>query len=488
MVLAPTSLVLYEKTLPSSESLFNDGMLEFQRSNYGAASGLFNRSYQSYMSAGDQADALKALNMKLRADRVLTDFSFDRKTAEENLAMTFPWVPEEDRNSWLDDPSIEKIVSDGQERFFWRIAMNLAMRNLTLWHEWRDPANSTKLTNDMRTILRDDANHTGTYFNPKSYIANGVSTLERGILPPAGNLEIWVPAPIETGSQTDVSIISADPTSYVVTYPDVNGDLGQVYLNVPLDGLTSNVVFNITYSFTTYQIHYDIDPNNVGAYDKISPDYATYTASHDNIRITPEIVNEAMTVVGNETNPFLQAKLLYDYVVGNISYSTVPHYSLNARGIPESENVRIHRYGDCGAQSMYYSALLRSLGVPARTCGGFEMFGGDTGMHFWAEFFLPNYGWVPVDVTWAEAMDRIPLGQISDAERVSFKEYFFANLDPLRYTIQNDADQLLVPSPAMYYLLYAVFQTPMASCLGCEQDLPFGAAVYWQFKISAADG
>jgi hypothetical protein len=271
-------------------------------------------------------------------------------------------------------------------------------------------------------------------------------------------------------------------------YPDVNGDLGQVYLNVPLDGLTSNVVFNITYSFTTYQIHYDIDPNNVGAYDKISPDYATYTASHDNIRITPEIVNEAMTVVGNETNPFLQAKLLYDYVVGNISYSTVPHYSLNARGIPESENVRIHRYGDCGAQSMYYSALLRSLGVPARTCGGFEMFGGDTGMHFWAEFFLPNYGWVPVDVTWAEAMDRIPLGQISDAERVSFKEYFFANLDPLRYTIQNDADQLLVPSPAMYYLLYAVFQTPMASCLGCEQDLPFGAAVYWQFKISAADG
>jgi transglutaminase-like putative cysteine protease len=423
--------------------------------------------------------------MKLRADRILLDYGLDRAQTEEVLAETFPWVPEHERNSWLDNSSIEKIVSDGEERFFGQIADNIAYRNLTLYHQWKDHSGPDMLKNMMIEILDFDANRTGTYFNPVNYTANGVLTIERSLLPSTGTLEIWIPAPIETASQTNVTVLTALPEVWIKTMPAIGSDLGQIYLEVPLDGLTADVVVNVSYSLTAYQKHFTVDPATVGQYDKTSADYITYTKSHDNILVTPEIIAEAKAVVGEETNPYLQAKLLYDYVVGNITYSFMPHVALCAMDIAESEYVRINRYGDCGAQSMYYSALLRSLGVPARADGGYQTFGGGTGSHFWAEFYLPNCGWVPVDVTAADAMDWIGTSAATDQERAAYKAYYFGNLDRMRYVIQNDVDVALSPSPAMPMPIAAAFQNPMGSCVTSDQDVPIMAMMFWQFKITA---
>jgi len=52
------------------------------------------------------------------------------------------------------------------------------------------------------------------------------------------------------------------------------------------------------------------------------------------------------------------------------------------RGMPESEYVHTYKRGDCGAQSMYLSALCRSVGIPARTTGGFQIFSGTPAGHF----------------------------------------------------------------------------------------------------------
>gem|GEM_PF-4352940 len=39
--------------------------------------------------------------------------------------------------------------------------------------------------------------------------------------------------------------------------------------------------------------------------------------------------------------------------------------------------------GDCGAQSMYFVALCRSLGIPARSTGGYQMIEGLAEAHVW---------------------------------------------------------------------------------------------------------
>ena len=42
---------------------------------------------------------------------------------------------------------------------------------------------------------------------------------------------------------------------------------------------------------------------------------------------------------------------------------------------------------------MYFAALCRSIGIPARAVGGYQMIQGFAGTHFWAEYYLEGYGW-----------------------------------------------------------------------------------------------
>lgn len=468
----------------TARQLFDNGMVEFQASNYGAASDLFARSYQGFLRSGNDDAASEAQNMKFRCDRVLFEYSLTREQAEELLADTFTWVPESERSSWLNSSSIEKITSDGVELYYGGIAENIAFRNLTLLHQWLDKDEPDMFKGMMDEVLDLDADRSGTYFSPRSYIADGTLTIPRSELPSTGTLSVWLPAPIGTASQVNVTVVSAEPEEWVRTI-STDGDLGQIYMEVPLENLTEDLAIDVTYSYAVYQKHFDVDPSSLGDYNRTSDDYIRYTTSQESIRITPEITAEAQQVVGNETNPYLQAKLLYDYVIGNITYSYTPHLTIDALGIGESEYVRTHRYGDCGAQSQYYCALLRSLGIPARSCGGYQSFGGGTGTHLWAEFFLPEYGWVPVDVTAADTVDWIPADQATDEERAAYKEYFFGNLDSMRLVIQNDPDIALEPQPRQLNPMRIVFQNAVASCASSDQDLPLMAMMNWSLIITA---
>ena len=69
----------------------------------------------------------------------------------------------------------------------------------------------------------------------------------------------------------------------------------------------------------------------------------------------------AESIVGGETNPYLAARKLYDYIVDNVTYNFMPHFIFWPRtSEAESDYVHRHQRGDCGAQSMYFSAMARS--------------------------------------------------------------------------------------------------------------------------------
>jgi hypothetical protein len=92
---------------------------------------------------------------------------------------------------------------------------------------------------------------------------------------------------------------------------------------------------------------------------------------------------------------------------------------------------------------MYFSALCRSIGIPARTTGGKQMFGQMSTSkaysdHFWGEFYVPNYGWVPVDTSIAQ-LEFYATG-LSDAQSTANRDYFFGHQDNLRLVFQKDND------------------------------------------------
>ncbi|MBU0573848.1 MAG: transglutaminase-like domain-containing protein, partial [Candidatus Margulisbacteria bacterium] len=245
-------------------------------------------------------------------------------------------------------------------------------------------------------------------------------------------------------------------------------DLGTIYLDIPLEKIKDDLEIGIEFAFTHYEQRFAIDPEKVGQYDTNSDLYKQYTASTGNTIISDPMADTARKIVGDETNPYLMARKIYDHVVDETTYSHVPHAALPILDYPESKYVFEKRYGDCGAQSMYFSALCRSVGIPARTTGGFQMIGGETGSHFWAEFYLPNYGWLPVDTSVAQLYKYLP--EMSKKEQQDYKDFFFGNLDPYRYVIQKDVDLVPSPPPSEKLFFPMVFQLPEVVCRSYTAD------------------
>jgi len=118
----------------------------------------------------------------------------------------------------------------------------------------------------------------------------------------------------------------------------------------------------------------------------------------------PLIVNKAVALAGDLRNPFRIAERIYDFVISYLKYEVQPeaHGALWAF---------INGRGDCTEYGTLFVALMRALGIPARTVIGHVSRGLSQGgivnatriwvdsPHLWAEFYVGEFGWVPADPT-----------------------------------------------------------------------------------------
>jgi len=318
------------------------------------------------------------------------------------------------------------------------------------------------------------------YINPVAYQATATYNIPRSVLPATGVLKIWQPVPIGTDCQTNVAMISVTPAGYVRNPATLTGDIGNIYLEVPLASLAGNLQIEIKFQFKRYEQRFTmINPAAIGPYDTSSALYRTYTASGRNIFLNPAIAAKAHKIVAGEQNPYHAARKIYNHVVSNVSYSHLPHASIEALGVPESVFVHEHGYGDCGAQSIYFAALCRAVGIPARATGGYQLFPGMEGSHFWAEIYLPDYGWIPVDTSVGQIANYIP--ELTAAERQAFQDYFFGGLEPYRMVIQKDVDLPLSPPVSEPTSMAMTLQLPATLC--DEMNTGSDEAIWPHYRI-----
>jgi hypothetical protein len=79
-----------------------------------------------------------------------------------------------------------------------------------------------------------------------------------------------------------------------------------------------------------------------------------------------------------------------------------------------------HETGDCSEYSYLFVALCRAIGIPARIQAGFAFHRSNDVIedgHMWAEYYLTDYGWIPVDVTW-QLLDYIDARHFSSIQSV----------------------------------------------------------------------
>ena len=161
-----------------------------------------------------------------------------------------------------------------------------------------------------------------------------------------------------------------------------------------------------------------IENRSVEEYDINSEIYEKYTK--DEYKIETDYFRQiTANVVGDETNPIEQARLIYDFVIDRVNY-----YQMGGR-LGGAKYAYLNRKGECGDYSALFVAMARSIGVPARPVVGFwaDTFYGST--HIWAEFYIQDVGWIPIDPT---------IGEQSTYKR----NYYFGNMDNKRLIMSKN--------------------------------------------------
>jgi transglutaminase-like putative cysteine protease/uncharacterized protein YxeA len=474
-----------QASVSQGDTIYAQAENQYTQENFHAAAELYGEAFRQYRAESNAARAKEALNMASRSVRMYVEFPYNQSVMAAMIDEAYPAASAGQKETWLSCTTGQCITSDGETLYFSDTVGNVRYHNFDLIRNATRSMGKTPFYDQMKSITASPADEgAGPYVNPVRWDGTETLSLPAGLLPKNGTLRLWIPLPVETPSQQDVTIISVEPAQYVISETGTGADLGLAYLEIPLDSVNSDFL-NVTtrFRYTQYEVRYTIDPAKVGKYNTSDPEYQKYTASGRNIVVSPEMKAKALSIVGNETNPYLQAEKLYWHVI-SYPYSHVPHIRLSASGTPESVYMLETGYGDCGTQSMYFAALCRSLGIPARAIGGYQLVPGYAGTHFWSEYYLPGYGWIPNDVTIAEGAEWSY--EATDEDRHQYMAFYSSNLDPYRYIIQKDVDVPLTPSPGNAVMFDIVVQSPKAVCDTCDTDPESILMENWKVDVKKA--
>ncbi|MBS7632923.1 hypothetical protein KEJ15_04785 [Candidatus Bathyarchaeota archaeon] len=244
-----------------------------------------------------------------------------------------------------------------------------------------------------------------------------------------------------------LSDISA-PRKYDELLNDSYGNLYAYWKDLVVD-VGEDITVELCYKVLSYGVKYIVDPNRVGSYKPESNFYKNFTQPEALIESdNPEIVSKAQSITGNAVNPHEKASLIYNYVVKHLSYAR-----------QEEENGALwalrNEVGDCSEFSYLFVALCRAAGIPSRIKTGFVFHSAPEVLedgHMWAEYYLENYGWVPVDAAWKQ-FDRIDARHFSTMqsipERIPYTNYYFSTKT---YLVLEDKQTLVLTpsSPSLF--------------------------------------
>lgn len=232
-----------------------------------------------------------------------------------------------------------------------------------------------------------------------------------GVSAAEGNmLFLRVPMPEETASQRGVQVTAVQPKPYMDNY---RGNILH-----QLENLKSGRSETISHSFllVNHGITTSINPALVQSYaDVKSPLYLMYTAA-DPVVLSDnqEIILQAAKITGAERNPYLKAKLIYSWVSATIK---------PASGLKPDRSVLDALKtlsGDSYDRALLFCALARASGIPAIEDAGILVDARQNSeVHWWAEFYLENFGWVPVDPGLEDSGSTTWFGTI-DSDHIAF--------------------------------------------------------------------
>jgi len=255
-------------------------------------------------------------------------------------------------------------------------------------------------------------------------------------------VEIWLPVPRSDLHQsiTNLKITSDYPYAFLED-PKYHNAILKIAAKEKIPArLPVSMQFTVTRSSYRLLEKRNLFPNDA---DKLTVEQ--FLLPDRLIPIDKKITKEASAVVGEEMSKFEKARALYDHVVSTMVYDK----SGTGWGLGNALYACDARRGNCTDFHSLFIGLARASGIPARFVIGFPIPAGIAkgqipGYHCWAEFYLNDRGWVPIDASEA----------FKHPEK---RDLFFGGLDENRvqFTVGRDiplaADENIEP---LNYFIY----------------------------------
>jgi hypothetical protein len=254
------------------------------------------------------------------------------------------------------------------------------------------------------------------------YVIHFNADISNAVVSEPSSLILRMPRPEVSSSQPKVVVEECVPEPVLADFNDM------IIQQVQLDELGNGKAF-FTHSFVVpvYSVITAINPAQVMPYTARTL-YEAETSPDDLIKSDdPGIIALAQSLVPTpsyartEVSPYRAAELVYEYLLD--SYTLLPE---TRGGETDPYDILADKRGDSYDFAVLYCALLRALKIPAIPIAGIIVDSEKQARpHWWCEFYVERFGWVPVDPGLGAGLRFSPLGTPPPDAR----SFYFGNMD-----------------------------------------------------------
>jgi transglutaminase-like putative cysteine protease len=260
----------------------------------------------------------------------------------------------------------------------------------------------------------------------------------------AHKVDLWLPYPVSDEHQeVKVTEVSSPYPHEVLKEPRLGNSILHVTVTDP-QAPDFTVEMKVHVRRQEY-LHNDFASYHPGAKGPRPADVAQWLKPDRLVPIDDRVRKLSREITAGKKTDLEKARAIYDYVVDNMSYDK----SGTGWGNGDITWACDAKRGNCTDFHALFIGLNRAAGIPARFSIGFPLppehgQGEIPGYHCWAEFYLPGFGWVPVDASEAR-------------KHLDKRAYFFGAHDENRVQFSTGRDLVLNPPQAGAPLNYFIY-------------------------------
>lgn len=363
--------------------------------------------------------------------RVALDFNKNREDVLNWIEQNYGFTPTDSQlEKWEQEKALEFKIIDGEKRYFRNAAPNLFRVNAEARAMLKNETPKSDVPSDQLLVealqaMKKDPSGVFYHMPPVTVSATYTLTIDADAVSNGELLRAWLPFPrTDLQRQYDVKLIAASQSDYILS--ENKTEHNSIYME-QLAERGKPAVFWVNFEFTSRGQWFDLAHIGWKNQNIDSDIYKKYTAERNpHLLFTSQLKSVTDSVTRNVETPLEIVQSCYRYIAENypwasaIEYSTIPN-------IPEY--ALKYQKGDCGQVALLLIAMLRYKGIPARWQSGWMVHPGEVNLHDWAEFYIENVGWVPIDISFARGAEiNHPIG----------REFFMSGIDSYRLYLNSD--------------------------------------------------